>query len=51
MRETTDPAKSNFLAATLSTIASRRFSEVIVLYQGLEFHGLKFYLHHVLNPY
>ena len=44
-------AKSSFLVATLSTITSPAFSEIIVFYRGLEFQGLEFYLYHVSDSY
>jgi hypothetical protein len=46
-----DRATSTFLVAILSTITSPTFSEIIVFYRGLEFHGLGFYLHNVSNPH
>ena len=46
-----DRAVSRFLAATLSTITSPAFSEVVVFYRDLDFDGLSFYPLDASNPY
>ena len=44
-------ATSNFLTATLSTIASPAFSEIVVFYRDFDFNGPEFHPRHSLNLY